>query len=59
MLEDELFMRHPDMHQAIAEKKDLENNLRTLTNEVEFLSKKNADFLKELKTKDFYAVYRQ
>jgi hypothetical protein len=52
-------MRHPDMHQIIAEKKDLENNLRTLTNEVEFLSKKNADFLKELKTKDFYAVYRQ
>ena len=28
-------------------------------NEVEFLSKKNEQFLKELKTNDFYSVYRQ
>lgn len=58
-LEEEVFMRSPDLHQMAAEKKDLENNLKTLTNEVEFLSKKNEDFLKELKTKNFYDVYRQ
>ena len=43
----------------LSEKRDLENNLKTLTNEVEFLSQKNAEFLKELKAKDFYDVYRQ
>ena len=52
-------MSNPDLQQVLAEKKDLENNLKTLTNEVEFLSNKNADFLKELRTKDFYDVYRQ
>ena len=33
--------------------------MKTLMNEVEFLSKKNEQFLKELKTNDFYSVYRQ
>jgi len=33
--------------------------LKTLTEEVEFLSRKNEIFLKELKTKDYYTAYKQ
>jgi hypothetical protein len=40
------------------EKMNLQNTLKVLTDEVEFLSKKNEGFLKELKRKDFYDVYK-
>jgi len=37
----------------------LQTTLKVLTEEVEFLSKKNETFLKELRNKDFYDAYRQ
>ena len=40
------------------EKQSLQFTLQTLTEEVEFLSKKNEMFLKELKNKDFYETYK-
>jgi hypothetical protein len=43
----------------IEEKLNLQNTLKVLTEEVEFLSKKNEGFLKELKRKDFYEAYRK
>ena len=33
--------------------------MQTLTEEVEFLSKANEGFLRDLKTKDFYSAYKQ
>lgn len=41
------------------EKLNLQRTLKTLTDEVEFLSRKNEIFLKELKTKDYYGAYKQ
>ncbi|CDW91709.1 60s ribosomal protein l14-like protein [Stylonychia lemnae] len=48
----------PDMLLLLNEKQNLQNTLRILTEEVEFLSKKNEKFLKELKQKDFYDAYK-
>ena len=45
--------------QLYQEKESLEQTLKVLTQEVEFLSKKNEEFLKDLKTKNFYQAYRQ
>ncbi len=42
----------------MAEKVSLHHTLKTLSDEVEFLSKKNESLLKDLKTKDFYGAYR-
>ena len=57
--ERELSSQNPDLEQLANEKINLQNTLRTLTEEVEFLSKKNEKFLKELKKKDFYSAYKQ
>lgn len=43
----------------LQEKFNLQRTLKTLTEEVEFLSRKNEIFLKELKTKDYYGAYKQ
>ncbi len=41
------------------ERNDLQNTLKTLTEEVEFLSNANQKFLKELQMKEFYEAYKQ
>jgi len=58
-LEEELFFKEPDFQQILQEKQNLQLTLRSLTEEVELLSKKNESFLRELKQKDFYDTYRK
>lgn len=41
------------------EKLVLQNTLKVLTEEVEFLSMRNENFLKELKKQDYYSAYKQ
>ena len=48
----------PEYEQLLQEKQSLQITLQTLSEEVEFLSKKNEMFLKELNTKDFYQTYK-
>ena len=50
---------NPEVQELIQDKLILQNTLKTLTDEVEFLSRKNEQFLKELNTKNYYAAYRQ
>eukprot|EP00347_Sterkiella_histriomuscorum_P000521 403375531 len=57
--EQDLFLRHPDLKEILGEKQNLQNTLKVLTEEVEFLSKKNEGFLKELKHKNFYDAYKR
>ena len=57
--EAELFQKNPDLKSILEEKNNLQNTLRVLTEEVEFLSKMNEGFLKELKQKDFYGAYKK
>jgi chromosome segregation ATPase len=48
-----------EVRELVAEKVSLQHTLKTLSDEVEFLSKKNEVLLKDLKTKDFYGAYRE
>ena len=48
-----------DLDELIKERQQLQWTLQSLSQEVEFLSKKNEEFLKELKIKDFYKSYKQ
>ena len=48
-----------DKETLVKEKLQLQKTLNTLSDEVEFLSKKNEQFLKELNKKNFYASYQQ
>lgn len=57
--DEEAFFKNPEMKQLMEDRNNLQNTLKILTEEVEFLSKKNELFLKELKHKDFYDVYKQ
>lgn len=57
--DEETFFKNPELKQLMDDKNNLQNTLKILTDEVEFLSKKNELFLKELKHKDFYDVYKQ
>ena len=47
-----------DRLKLIEEKKSLECTLLSLSEEVECLSEKNEQFLRELKQKDFYQEYK-
>lgn len=57
--DEEIFVKKPDIKQLMEDKNNLQNTLKILTEEVEFLSKKNELFLKDLRKKDFYDVYKQ
>jgi hypothetical protein len=37
----------------------LQSTLKTLTEEVEFLSKRNEKFLRELQSREYYAAYKE
>ena len=43
----------------VQEKLSLQETLKAMSEEVECLSKKNENFLKELKKRDFYQAYKQ
>ena len=58
-LEQEGKLEPNEKEQLMKEKQQLQSTLQTLTEEVEFLSKMNEKFLRELKTKDFYATYKE
>ena len=51
-------MKDKNKLKLIEEKNSLECTLVSLTEEIEFLSQKNEEFLKELKNKDFYSDYK-
>ena len=46
-----------DKRELLEEKQRLQVTLRALTEEVEFLSKKNEQFLRDLRQRDFYSAY--
>lgn len=53
-----MFRDNPDAKVLTQEKQDLQATLKVLTEEVEFLSKRNENFLKELKHRNFYTAYK-
>ena len=48
-----------DIQDLVKERQQLQSTLQSLSQEVEFLSTKNEEFLRELKMKDFYLSYKQ
>jgi len=48
-----------DVNVLIQERHDLQETLKTLTEEVEFLSKKNEKFLRELQSREYYTAYKE
>ena len=59
MKEQQRDYEHCDKTELLEEKQRLQQTLRALTEEVEFLSKKNEQFLKDLRQRDFYSAYQQ
>ena len=55
----ELEKGETEKEHLIKEKHQLQTTLSTLSEEIEFLSKKNEEFLKALKVKDFYQAYKE
>lgn len=54
----EMDYKDKEKHQLIEEKLALQSTISTLTDEVEFLSVKNEQFLESLRSNDFYSEYQ-